>query len=260
MSWDFVFRGYGRRRVYNTLIWQSSMIGAMQPCGGVYMGDNKKKRVNSRVKRNLIIMWAIFIPVLVFVVLFLVKNKDELMDGMGFSEDHIYEVDANPEINRLVTDFFTAYAACDQMTLQKLVVDPTQFNDMTIVQKKAAVVTGYKNIKCYTVKGLTDDATVVYAMANISIANVISTPLELNHAMYVVKKGNTYLIDNSALGKDVLDYISTIEQKPDIQELAKTVKADQEKCAAEDETFREFYKKLTENQNQKQTTGETEQK
>ena len=219
--------------------------------------NTNKKKSHSNVKRNLLIMWIIFIPVLVFVILFLVKNKDELMDGMGLSEEHIYEVDANPEINKLVTDYFNAYAACDQMTLQKLVIDPSQFNDMTIVQKKAAVVTGYKNIKCYTVKGLTEDATIVYPVANISISNVISTPLELNHALYVVKKGDTYLIDNSALGKDVLDYISTIEQKPDIQDLAKMVKTDQEKCAAEDETFREFYKRLTENQ--KQTSVTTEQ-
>ena len=216
----------------------------------------KAGRVNPRVKRNLIIMWAIFIPVLIFVIFFLVKNKDELLDGMGIQEEHIYQVDSNPEISKLVNDYFTAYAACDQMALQKLVLDPSQFDDMTIVQKKAAVVTGYKNIKCYTVKGLAEDSFVVYAVANISIANVIRTPLELNHALYVVKKESGYLIDNSALRKDVLDYIASIEQKPDIQELAQMVKADQEKCAAEDETFRDFYKRLT--GNQQQGTGSTE--
>ena len=72
----------------------------------------------------------------------------------------------------------------------------------------------------------------------------------------MVKKESGYLIDNSALRKDVLDYIASIEQKPDIQELAQMVKADQEKCAAEDETFRDFYKRLT--GNQQQGTGSTE--
>jgi hypothetical protein len=208
--------------------------------------DNEKKYSRQhqvRMRKRLLIIWAIFIPVLVVVILFVVKNKDELITNE--EQTHIYQVDANAEINKLITDYFTAYAACDQMTLQKLVVDPSRFDDMTIVQKKAAVVTGYSNIKCYTVPGKTEDATIVYAVANISIANVVSTPLDMNPALYVVKKENGYLIDNSALSKDILNYIESTNQKQDILDLMKMVKDDQEVCAAKDETFKKFYEKLT---------------
>ncbi len=222
--------------------------------------DNDKKLSRQRqvrMRKRLLIMWAIFIPVLVVAILFIVKNKDELIDDFT-TEEHIYQVDANPEINKLVSDYLTAYAACDQMTLKKLVVDPSGFDDMTIVQKKAAVVTGYKNIKCYTVPGMTEDATIVYAVANISIANVVSTPLDMNPALYVVKKESGYLIDNTALNKDVLNYIASTNQKPDIVDLMTTVKQDQEKCASDDETFRKFYEKLTKN-NQSNQSGTKDQ-
>ncbi len=214
------------------------------------------------MRKRLLIMWAIFIPVLIVVIIFFVKNKDEVMEDIGLKDTHIYEVDADPAINKLVKDYFAAYAACDQQALKFLVTDPTQYDDMTIVQKKAAVVTAYNNIKVYTVPGLTSDATVVYAVANISIANVVSTPLDMNPALYVIKKDGKVMVDNSALSKEVTDYIASINQKPDIVDLMKMVKDDQEKCASQDETFRVFYERLTVNQSgssneTQKSTGET---
>ena len=210
--------------------------------------SNKSRAKQLKMRKTLLLMWAIFIPVLIVVIIFFVKNKDEVMEDMGLKEAYVYEVDANPEINQLIRNYFTAYAACDQMTLKSLVVDPSQYDDMTIVEKKASVVTGYNNIKCYTIQGLTEDATVVYVVANISIANVVSTPLDMNPALYVVKKDGKYLIDNSALSKEVSDYIASMNQKADIQDLMQMVKDDQEKCVAQDETFRIFYNRLTDNQ------------
>ena len=150
--------------------------------------DRRKKQV--KMKKMLIIMWAVFIPIVVVVAIFLFKNKDEVMEDMGLKGEKIYEQDAYPEVNDLVKNYFTAYAACDQMTLKGLVTDPSQYDDMTIVQKKAEVVTGYSNIKCYTIKGVNEGEMVVYVVSNISIANVVSTPLEMNPALYLVKKGN----------------------------------------------------------------------
>ncbi len=221
--------------------------------------SNNRREKQLKMRKRLLIMWAIFIPVLIVVIIFFIKNKDEVMEDIGLKEAHIYEVDANPEVNKLITDYFTAYAACDQMTLKNLVVDPSQYDDMTIVQKKAEVVTGYNNIKCYTIKGLTEDTLVVYTVANISIANVVSTPLDMNPALYVIKKDGKYLIDNSALSKEVTDYIAAMNQKADIVDLMQMVKDDQEKCIAEDETFRNFYNRLTDNQSSSGNSGTEQQ-
>ena len=151
------------------------------------MSSVKKSRTRQvRRQKKLLIMWAIFVPILVIVVLFFVKNKDEVLEDIGLKESHIYEKENNPDIEKLVNEYFTAYAACDQTKLKTLVVDPSKFDDMTLVQKKAAVVTGYNNIKCYMIKGQETDTMVVYVLANISIANVVSTPLDMNPALYVV--------------------------------------------------------------------------
>ncbi len=205
--------------------------------------DRRKKQV--KMKKMLIIMWAVFIPIVVVVAIFLFMNKDEVMEDMGLKGGKIYEQDAYPEVNDLVKNYFTAYAACDQMTLKGLVTDPSQYDDMTIVQKKAEVVTGYSNIKCYTIKGVNEGEMVVYVVSNISIANVVSTPLEMNPALYLVKKGNGYLIDNTALDKQVSDYIANLNKNADIVDLKQMVKDDQQKCLSQDPTFKEFYDRLT---------------
>ncbi len=206
------------------------------------------------MRKRLLIMWAIFIPVVVVVAIFVFKNKDEVMEDMGLTKDKIYEENAHPEINSLINGYFTAYAACDQLTLKNLVTDPSQYDDMTIVQKKAEVVTGYNNIKCYTVKGLADDAMVVYVVANISIANVVSTPLDMNPALYVVKKNNRYMVDNTALDKKTSDYIASLNSNQDIMDLMQMVKDDQQKCLSQDPTFKEFYDRLTKD-SQKSNSG-----
>ena len=207
--------------------------------------NRRKKQL--KMRKRLLIMWAIFIPVVIVVAIFVLKNKDEVMEDMGLKDAHIYEENAIPEINQLMQDYYSAYAACDEMRLKALVVDPSQYDDMTIVQKKAEVVTGYNNITCYTIKGRAENTYVVYTIANISIANVVSTPLDMNPALYVVKKGNTYMVDNTALSKDVTDYIASLNQNADIKDLMQMVKDDQQRCAAQDETFRVFYDRLTGN-------------
>ncbi len=84
----------------------------------------------------------------------------------------------------------------------------------------------------------------------------------MNPALYVIKKDGKVMVDNSALSKEVTDYIASINQKPDIVDLMKMVKDDQEKCASQDETFRVFYERLTVNQSgssneTQKSTGET---
>ena len=106
-------------------------------------------------------------------------------------------------------------------------------------------MTAYNNLKLYTIPGVTPDATVVYVLTNISIANVVSTPLDIiQPPLYLLKKDGGYVIDNSTLSTEILDYINSLDQKEDIRELMKLVREDQEKCLKEDETFRQFYERL----------------
>ena len=225
------------------------------------MDDRDKKRRTRaeqvRAKRILLVVWAVFLVVLIVAVVLFLMNKDAVLDDLGVKKkDTIYTENQDPAIDRLVRDYYTAYASCDQKALQSMVVDPSLFDDMSIVEKKANVVTAYNNLKLYTVPGVTDDATVVYVLTNISIANVVSTPLDMiQPPLYLLKKDGKYLIDNSTLSSEILSYIDSLNQKTDIQELMKLVREDQEKCLREDETFKQFYERL----NPPQTSSSSEE-
>ncbi len=168
------------------------------------------------------------------------------MEDLGFkTKDTVYSESVDPDINKLVTDYYTAYAACDQKALQSMVTDPSLFDDMSIVEKKADVVTAYNNLKIYTIPGLKEGETVAYVLTNISIANVVSQPLDIiRPPLYIVKKDGKNLIDNSTLSTEILNYINSLDQKEDITALMKLVREDQEKCLASDETFKNFYDRL----------------
>ena len=62
------------------------------------MSEESRSRREKQLKmrKRLLIMWAIFIPVLIVVIIFFVKNKDEVMEDIGLKDTHIYEVDADP--------------------------------------------------------------------------------------------------------------------------------------------------------------------
>ena len=204
---------------------------------------DRKRQV--RIRKMLLIVWSIFLVLLAFGIYFFVRNKDKLMGDMGVKKSTIYEENAVPEINKLITDYYTAYAACDQKTLKTLVVDPSQFDNMSILEKKADIVTAYNNLKVYTIPGAAADETVVYVMFNLSIVNVISQPLDITRPpLYVVKKGGGYVIDNTTLRSEVQNLIESLNQKQDILDLMKQVHDDQEKCVADDQTFKEFYDRL----------------
>ena len=211
-------------------------------------GNRKGKRSReAQVKRQktLLLIWLCFLVIVLAGVILFIKNKDAILDDLGWGKQTIYEVDADPEINQLIRNYYTAYASCDQKTLQSLVIDPTQFDDMSILEKKAEIVTSYDNLKVYTIPGLTEDTKVVYVLSNLSIVNVISKPLDISKPpLYVVKKEGGYLIDNTTLSSEVQNLFESLNQKEDIQKLMQQVKDDQQKCAAEDETFKDFYERL----------------
>ena len=206
-----------------------------------------KRTREAQVKRQktLLLIWLCFLVIVLAGVILFIKNKDAILDDLGWGKQTIYEVDADPEINQLIRNYYTAYASCDQKTLQSLVVDPTQFDDMSILEKKAEIVTAYDNLKVYTIPGLNENSKVVYVLSNLSIVNVISKPLDISKPpLYVVKKEGGYLIDNTTLSSDVQNLFESLNQKEDIQKLMQQVKDDQQKCAAEDETFKDFYERL----------------
>lgn len=161
----------------------------------------------------------------------------------GFS----YETNTNLDINSLVIEYYAALAVCDQEKLKSFVTDPSQFDDMTVYQQRAAVIKAYSNVNCYTLPGYTDDATLVFVTSNLSLANITSVPLNINR-FYVLKTDDGYKIDNESLSQDVMNYIDTQSQSTDIQNLYKAVQDNVNSCIANDAAFAEFYNTISSGQ------------
>ena len=202
--------------------------------------DNSKKQS----RKLLGVIWILFIVVLGIFGFYVYTKRDNVADDLGITTRFSYQTNANQDINALVITYQNAMAASDQDILKACVTDPSKFDDMSDIQSLSKVVTSYNNINCYTVKGLDDNSTLCYAVANITITGVESKPLDMLGPFYIVKKDGHYLIDNGTLSSDVQKYMEKANKDKDIQELYQMVKADQDAKSSQDTALKEFLDRL----------------
>ena len=203
-----------------------------------------KKGKNKQLKVMLLVVWILFIIVLGLFGYYFYTKKDDVKSDLDFGTKFSYQTNANQDINALIITYLNALASSDQDILKECVTDPSMFDDMSKIQSQSKVVTSYSNINCYSIDGLDDSSTLVYTVANITIAGVESSPLDMIGPFYVVKEGNHYLINNEKLGDDVNKFISKTSKKKDIQELFETVKKDQDTKADADPALKDFMNRL----------------
>ena len=192
----------------------------------------------------LIIIWVLFLGVMAVFGIYVYKKKDKVADDLGMTTRFSYQTNANQDINALIITYLNALASSDQDILKACVTKPDVFNDMANIQSQSKIITSYSNINCYTVDGLDENSTLVYAVSNISITGIEVTPLDMLGPFYVVKKDGHYLIDNGQLSDEVNKFISKANKDNDIQELYQMVKDDEDAKAAQDPAFKDFLDKL----------------
>ena len=207
--------------------------------------EKGNKKLN--LKAVIIAGWIVFILMAVIYFMFFYKKLPVPGNDAGVDSKYIYETNEKLAINVLIISYLDALEQCDQATLQSLVTDPSEFDDMTSYQKKAEMILEYSNTDCYTVEGNTEDTFIVYAVFRTVIANVESTPMDILE-FYVVKTDSGYLIDNTEHDAETQAYIEEIRYHEDIQKLYETVHEDEKRCLEEDETYYEFYQKIWEHQ------------
>ena len=154
-----------------------------------------------------------------------------------------YELNQYPEINELISTYYNGLSTCNQATLKSLVKDPSAFDDMSSYETKAQAITAYTNIQCYTVPGYYEGDYICYAICNLSLTGIQSRPLNINQ-FYISKNNDGYLIDNNIEDNDIIQFINTVHESENVQNLYKTVKDDVDRCALEDAGFAEYYNKV----------------
>lgn len=198
---------------------------------------------------TLILLWIVFAALVGgYIYAFFIKGKLFSEDTMGKNNTVQIDIPAGAkyslctidEINQLVNNYLMARTKADQTTLQRLVTDPSEFDDMKSVQIAAEYITAYNKTTCYTVPGYTEDSYIVYELSNLTIKDVDSEPLDIR-SMYVIKQADgSYKINNSTLSDAESAYINDATASDDIQAIYEHVKENNDYLLRTDETFRKF--------------------
>ncbi len=188
-----------------------------------------------KLKVLLSVIWIVFLSALVVFGVYTFKKRKTIGQDLGFTSKYAYDTNIN---------HLNALATADQQTLKSCVTNPSQYDNMATVESRSKIITGYNNVNVYSLPGVNEDEYLVYAVANISIANISSQPLDIVPKLYIVKRNGNYLINNEVPEADVADLESQADASADIQELYSMVKTDEEEKAAQDPAFKEFLEKL----------------
>lgn len=220
---------------------------------------SEKLYINPKMK--LAIAWILFLVVCVIFV-FAVKGKSDEKEtdiaGNTSTENAAgaenaeggayqmtpYELDAYPDLNTFIQQYLDAMVACDGETLKTLVLDGTQYDDMSALIARAEFIKGYTNLHCYTKPGYVENSYIVFAVTNTAIANVTTQPMDIM-VLYVLKdETGAYKINNYTLDDQTKLYISNAKQDQDIQEVMAQIDANNSQAATQDPTLQAFYDML----------------
>ena len=143
--------------------------------------------------------------------------------------EEAYQVDAYENINTLITQYYTAYAAGDITTLSSIAT-PISANEQSYIGLFSQYVDEYQNIKCYTKTGLDANSYLVSVSMEIKFTGVDTTAPGLDFFYVRTNDDGTLYIDNlysqynlanqeNALDTSVQSLIGQFESESDVVEL-----------------------------------------
>lgn len=207
-------------------------------------------------KLKLILGWSVFFLCCVLIYVFLgdvigpkkpisMEEKKAVLDEkIDTDKEHDtivpYEKDANKDLNAFIEKYFKAITSCDNMALQEMVTNGSEYASDEDLKKKAEFITAYDNITVYTKEGLDEGSYVVFVVANVTIAGVNSSPYDIM-TLYIVNGARGYLVNNGTLTDDANEYIEKIKGDADIQKVYKAIEKKNAELKEKDASLREFY-------------------
>lgn len=157
-------------------------------------------------------------------------------------EPNFLERDAYPAVNKLVSDYLNAQLECDPEVFKTLVTDMS-YVDLDKMLKKTEYITGFSDITCYTKKGTGPIKYVVYYTYNMTLAT-IDTPA------FCINQVNISLVDGipkiffGEISDEDYNYIISLQNDDDVQELITSAYETMSQAAAADENLAAFWHKI----------------
>ncbi|MCR5415261.1 MAG: SH3 domain-containing protein [Pseudobutyrivibrio sp.] len=196
-----------------------------------------------------------FLAALVFIIMMVVlfgfagsdkKSSDKSTSGVYAS----YKESKNEELNTLIENYYTAYAAGDTDTLATL-ASPISDEEISYIQMYSQYIDSFNDLQILYKRGLTDDSYIVHTVTNVKYKDIDTAApgmdffyIEKNEdgALYINnlycdfnQKNNIYEMDS-----EVTDLIALFLQQGDV--LAKEAEINKacEDAVAEDENLNTF--------------------
>lgn len=144
-----------------------------------------------------------------------------------------YQVDAYENVNNLIAQYYTAYAAGDMTTLTALAT-PVSENEQSYITLFSQYVEEYRNIKCYTKSGLDANSYMVSVAMEIKFTGVETTAPGLDFFYVRTNEDGSLYIDNlysqynlanqeNALDTSIQNLIYKFENEEDVIALQQEV-------------------------------------
>lgn len=218
--------------------------------------QTQKGTITVSPKLKLILGWSIFVLccVLGYVLIGASSSKGKdmtqedkeavLEEDVSLDEEHDtmvpYEKNADEELNAFIEEYFDAMVQCDNVALQDMVTDPSEYRTDALLKKKAEFITGYDNITVYTKVGLDEGSYIAFIVSNVSIVGVNSSPYDIT-MLYIINGARGYLINNGTLSLNTQEYIEKVKGDKDIQKIYRSVEEENNELKEKDQSLQEFF-------------------
>lgn len=215
-----------------------------------------KRSVSVSPKLKLVLGWSIFVLccVLGYAIIGSPMSKEKgltqeeknavLEEEVSLDEEHDtiipYEKDADKDLNAFIEEYFTAIAECDNVALQDMVTDASEYKTNDMLKRKAEFITGYDNITVYTKAGLDEGSYVAFVVTNLSIEGVSSSPYDIT-TFYILNGARGYLINNGTLSLDAQEYLEKVKGDKDIQKIYRSVEKKNNDLKNKDKSLQDFF-------------------
>lgn len=151
---------------------------------------------------------------------------------------------SNNEIEKLVNTYFSSIVSCDVDKLSEI-MDSVENISAEALKKESEYIEEYKNIECYTKKGIAKNEYVVYVYYENKILN-IETLAPGAIILYVKKdeEKGIYRIHNGISDTEISKHISKLSKDKDIKQFNKDVDDRFKKACENDADLKAFYDAL----------------
>ena len=161
-----------------------------------------------------------------------------------------FEVNAYEDVNTLINQYYTAYAAGDTDTLQTIAT-PLSENEKSYISVFSQYVDAYQNIKCYTKQGLDASSYLVSVYVEVKFKDVDTVAPGLDFFYVRTNDDGSVYIDNlysqynlkikeNALDTSIQNLISEYEGSEDVNSLQKEVQDKYDTAVASDDKLSEM--------------------